>query len=289
MRITLKQLEIFKTIAQSGSVIKAAEKLYLTQSACSMGLASLEEQLGAPLFDRIGKRLLLNQNGSALLIKAVNILEEVQEVEQNLSNTQAKGLIRIGASTTAGNYLLPALLSKFKAKNPDVDISMIIANTEEIAQRIMNFDLDVGYVEGDVSGNALQQTIWKKDELVIVAGYQHPLVKKKQVTLADLLKSEWILREAGSGTRIQLEAAIKSQIQPIMIINQIEAIKQVVATNLGISCLSQTAVNDLVKLKKLAIIKTPFLSLHREFKCLIHKNKYQTQLLKKLLQFLETR
>jgi DNA-binding transcriptional LysR family regulator len=150
VRLTLRQLHIFVAIAQSGSTTAAAECVALSQSATSAALNELEGLLKIQLFDRVGKRLILNDNGRLLLPQARQMLDAAATIEKQFSATgQFSGVdLRVGASTTIGIYLLPALLAAAAAKNADVRPHIMIANTADVAAAVANFKVDFGLIEG---------------------------------------------------------------------------------------------------------------------------------------------
>lgn len=286
LKITVRQLEIFIAIAKAQNISVAAESVHLSQSALSMALMELEHRLGEKLFDRIGKRLMLNAAGKRLLPDAINIVQQVKTLESSLSATEQElqGELNIGASTTIGNYLLPTLTARFLVKYPRVHIKLKVDNTAHIIQELAKFNIDVGIIEGVCSHPAIEVIPWKKDRLVVVAAPKHPLTKKRRVTLNDLRQASWIMREPGSGTRELFEKAIGGNINSVLELGHTEAIKQAVATGLGISCLSELAVAQAVKNKQLMIIKTPFLKLTRNLYILLHKKKLSSTLLSAFIQ-----
>lgn len=290
MKITLKQLEVFIAIAKINHMSQAADKLYISQSACSMALSSLENQLGSPLFDRFGKRLVLNEYGRFLLPKAIAIITQVQEIQDSVLERGPEGCaghLLVGASLTIGNYLLPKIIGDFITRHSSAKISLQIANTEEIIQRLVEFDIDVGMVEGQCIHQDIDVSPWGQDKLVIIAAPQHPLVSQAQINRNDLLKCHWILRERGSGTREYFDRSMNGAVQPFLELGHHEAIKQAVQNGMGISCLSQVTVNKEVANGDLVIIRTPFLKLTRKFYLLLHKNKHQTKLLREFIKMAE--
>lgn len=283
MRITLKQIEVFVAVAKSGNMSHAAEELHLTQSACSMALSTLENQLGAPFFDRHGKRLVLNDRGRILLVKAANILTQVQEL-QNLmlvgkKEDQLIGHLIVGASSTIGNYILPKMIGHFMADHAMTKITLQVGNTEQIIQQLMQFKIDVGMVEGRCNANDIEVIPWRKDELVIISSPQNVIHKKKKLTINDLNSAQWILREQGSGTRQRFEEAMGGSVNTFLELGHTEAIKQAVRAGLGISCLSKATVAYELKRGELVQLKTPFLKLTRDFYILLHREKYRTAIL----------
>ena len=281
LKITFRQLEIFIAIAKAQNISVAATAIHLSQSALSMALTALEHQLGGKLFDRAGKRLVLNATGKALLPEAINIVHQVKVLEGSLiaEGRELQGNLDIGASTTVGNYLLPALVVEFMKQYPHTQVTLKVSNTAHIIQDVVKFNLDLGVIEGSCNHPEITVMPWKKDHLVIVAAPQHPLAKKRRISVADLHQAKWIMREAGSGTREIFKRAFNTDIHSFLELGHTEAIKNAVATGIGISCLSQLAVAQSVKNKHLVILKTPFLKLTREFFIISHKKKYQTKII----------
>lgn len=277
--MTIKQLEIFVAVAKYANMSTAAESLFLTQSACSMAISSLENALNGLIFERHNKKLSLNERGRILLPKAHNILAQVTDAQNAMLDLRPEhlaGHLIIGASSTIGNYILPSLIGKFVTDYSQIEATLKVANTEEIIQKTLDFSIDLGIIEGKCSSKEIETSDWIKDELIIIAPSRHPLVKKSSLTLKDLSSAKWILREPGSGTRETFEEAVGYKIKPFLEFGHTEAIKQAVQSGIGLSCVSRTTVLADLKNKSLIELKTPFLHLHRSFKFIIHKNKYQS-------------
>ncbi|MBF5037922.1 LysR family transcriptional regulator [Methylophilus sp. 13] len=287
MQITLRQLQIFVQTSKSGSTIAAGKKIGLTQSAISASISELEKTLGMPLFDRISKRIFINDHGRAFLPKALELLNSANHLQTTFQSNQPS-LLEIGASFSIGNYLLPQYLSKlWKAQNVNLGIEasplkITVANTTEIANKVANFEIDLGLIEGTAQHPDIRVDRWIEDELVIVGSAQHPLVRAlagKSATYTQLSKVNWLQREPGSGTREILEQEllinlpfIKSSLE----FNDHQAIKQSAAEGLGIGCLSKFVVNDYLENGKLVQIKTPKCPIIRHFSILMHKQKQVT-------------
>jgi DNA-binding transcriptional LysR family regulator len=286
MKLTFRQLEVLVAIAKYENMSLAAENIHLTQSACSMSLSNLEHQLGGTLFNRVGKQLILNERGRMLYPKAVNILIQVNELQSLMMDTQKNpiGHLIIGASSTIGNYILPKIISQFIRKFPQAKISLQVSNTEQIINKMLNFEIDIGFIEGNCYSLDLNVQTWREDRLIIIASPDHSLSNKKKISLHDLKRAEWILREKGSGTREQFEIAMKANILPYMEFSHTEAIKHAVMTGIGIGCVSELTVTELLKNKKLVYIPTPFLKLSRHLYILLHKEKYQTAILREFMK-----
>ena len=290
MNITLRQLEVFVAVARCGSVSHAASELYLSQPAASMAIAELEKLLGDRFFDRRGRKLHLNEKGRALLPLSVDVINRVDEIERKFSqksNEQA-GVFNLGSSTTIGSYVLPQLLNTFLQKFPEIEISLDVHNTEEIIQKILSFDLDMGIIEGTCHNASIEVIPWRKDRLAIFCAPDHPLAKKAEITPDDLKKAKWILREAGSGSRAIFENAITGIVDNVDVILELgntEAVKNAVESGIGISCLSIFTLERSIKHNELVELKTPFIDLSRFYYILVHRKKYKNQLLQSCLEF----
>ncbi len=248
MPLTLRQLEIFERIAATGSVTRAGEELLLTQSAVSMALSQLEQLSATPLFERSGRRLLLNDTGRFLIKDAREILLAVKRVEQRLQGDcgELTGELLVGGSTTIGNYLLPALLGSFARLYPKTRVELRVGSTRQVAQWLEEGDLDIAFVEGPCHSRGLVAVPWRDDELVVVTGPEHPWTRGGKVTPEMLALAPWIMREQGSGTREVFEDAMENagvRYAIALEFGHTEAIKNGVACGLGVSCLSRIAVH----------------------------------------------
>lgn len=279
MRLTLRKLELFCAIARTGSTTAGAEAAALSQSAISAALADLESTLGATLFDRIGKRLVLNDAGRALLPEALDLLDRAQILEERFSHGAAKARahFRLAASTTIGNYLLPALMADFRAQMPHATLDVWIGNTEAVAARVQAFEADLGMIEGACHTPDLKVVRWRDDELVVVASAHDPLAaeaKKAPLRTARLKTASWLLREPGSGTREMVEHALLPHLHHLesgTTLGSSEAIKHAVVAGLGISCLSRILVQDMIDDGRLRELSTTLPRLGRRFS-LIYRN-----------------
>ncbi|HEY6618308.1 MAG TPA: LysR family transcriptional regulator [Steroidobacteraceae bacterium] len=291
MHLSLRQLQIFRAIALSGSATAAALSIPLSQSAASAALKELERALGARLFDRVGKRLLLNDNGRTLLPMALAVLDGAHSLETAfLSNTQALPVeLHIFASTTVGNYILPALLARFRERVPAARLELQIGNTLDVVTAVRDFETDIGFIEGPCHAKDIIVVPWLEDELVIVASPAHPLAKtagRRKLKIRELAQAEWLLREAGSGTRETVEQALLPHLVNIsasMTLGSSEAIKNSVAEGLGISCLSRSVVRNLLATKRLSVLATVLPRLTRRFLMIRHERKVLSEPLRKFV------
>ena len=301
LRVTLRQLQIFRVVAESGSTAAAAAAISLSQSATSAAINELERTLELQLFDRIGKRLQLNDNGRALLPQTLALLDAAGWIERwALDRESHIGTLRIGASTTIGNYLLPAILAGFRSSlsataQQNWQVQVTIANTATVARSVAAFELDLGLIEGPCHEPELTVQAWLEDELVVVAGANDPILprgRRGRISLAALSKATWLLREEGSGTREiinQLLIPHLHHLRPGIQFGNPEAIKRAAASGLGISCLSRSVVADLLRTGALVEARTELPPLSRHFYIVMHEQKKRTRGLELLLRYLEQR
>jgi DNA-binding transcriptional LysR family regulator len=286
MRYTLRQLEIFVAVCRLESVSKAADHLCLSQSATSTSLGELERQFGIKLFDRIGKSLSINNAGKKLLPQALELIDRAKEIESELSGYAVFGDMHIGATLTIGNYLTNLLVAKFLQNFPESRIKLQVQNTETIIKKVLTHELDLGMIEGDCDHPDLKIQPWIADELVIFCGPNHPLINTKNVSLEDLLKESWVLREKGSGTRETFDRVFENELSQIDIkleLEHTEAIKRAVESSIGIGCISRLALKNELKTGSLVALEIENLKLDRFFNFLWSKNKYQTNGVKQFL------
>ena len=288
--ISLRQLEVFVTIAATGTVRATAERLHVTQPAISMALAELERQLETPLFNRERGRLYLSPQGKDLLPQAQEILDRVYDIQRHAigHDNGLSGELRLGASNTIGNYLVGDLLEEFVTQHPKVSLHLRVDNTHVIAQHLLNHELDIACVEGPVNHPQLQLLPWRDDTLTVCAAPDHPLAQMSQLTASDFLNAKWILREPGSAMRILAEQAL-SVLPPGQIfleLGQVESIKQAVIAGLGISCLPDVATVDAVASGRLVRLETPFLHLQRRFSLVLHHSRYHNAVLRAFIESL---
>ena len=279
MRFTLRQLQVFVAIARDGNVTHAADRIAMSQSAASTALGELERQFGHPLFDRVGKRLRLNEIGQTIMPKALEMLDRAAELEGLLAGGGGLGTLHLGASLTIGNYLCPPLIDRYLRLYSDGDVRLEIGNTRHIANRVANFDLDLALIEGEINDPNLIVTDWLGDELVVFCGPGHPLAGKPGVAIDDILGESWIVREPGSGTRQTLDRAMTPYWPHWKIgleLEHTEAIKGMVAGGRFVGCVSRMALSDAFADGKLTELAVPGLDLHRRFYLVSNRRKHRT-------------
>jgi DNA-binding transcriptional LysR family regulator len=292
MRLSLRQLQIFFAVARTGSTTAAAELVALSQSATSAALNELESVLDARLFDRVGKRLILNDNGRLLLPQAQRMLDTAAAIEQQFAYVdQAGASLHLGASTTIGNYLLPALLAAAFPPQTGTCPKVAIANTADIVSAVANYDIDMGLIEGPSHEPGLRVEPWIRDELIVVCAPDHPILAgapQARVPLKALRDAGWLLREPGSGTRETVEHLLRPHLHYVRAAGEFgsaEAIKHAAAEGLGIACLSRYVVDDLLAVGRLVEARTTLPVLSRHFYLIHAQHKILSVRLQHFLEF----
>ena len=282
MRFSLRQVEVFLAVAHCENMTKAATQLAMSQSAASSALKELESQYDVKLFDRIGKRLKLNAHGERVREQAIALMQSADEFSRSISQDQGLGDLHVGATLTIGNYLAVDMVAKFMRQHPQSHIDLTVSNTEHVVQQLLNYEIDIALVEGELNHLDVAVTPWFDDRLCIICAPEHRLAQQACISDADLLSESWITRESGSGTRQGFERVmhgIMSDIKIMLELEHTEAIKRAVRSNLGLACLSEIAVEDEVKEKKLVKLPVVGRDLNRGFYWLIHKKRQSSQLL----------
>lgn len=253
----LRQLKAFVTVAEQGSFTRAAKLLYMTQPAISAQIKSLEERLEIKLLERQDKSVLLTEAGEMLLVEAGKILTLYEEFVDAIDDLKGirRGRVVIGASTIPGEYILPQLIGSFKKIHPKVEVVLKIADTSSIIDLIMKRNIDFGIIGAQVKVEKLLLQPVLKDNLILIAGNQHPLSKMNQVSVNDIARAEFILREPGSGTRMVIEQMLNeknmriSDMNMIMELGSTRAVITAVEAGLGISLVSRLAADEALRLQ----------------------------------------
>lgn len=288
-----QQLQVFITVAEKKNFSRAAEELHMTQPAVSQYIRSLEEAVGTRLLERTNKYVRLNQAGEIVCHHAKEIAglyAKMQHLVDDLSNT-ASGSLKIGASYTFGEYVLPRILSKLVLQYPAVEPEITIGNTADIAQLVTTHQLDVGLIEGRHKQSLpLFNEIFAEDKMYVAASPEHPLLRQQgRLSIRELTDDIWLLREEGSGTREAAERFFEqSGFRPerILHFSSTQPIKECIQAGLGVSLLSQWAVQKELQhgeLTALPIKGTPF---KRDFS-IVTNSHFQTKALQVFIELLK--
>ena len=277
MHFTLKQLKVFLAVASHENVSMAAEELAMSQSAASTALKELEQRFDVVLFDRVGKRLQLNEQGALLRPQAAALLSQAEQIESSLIRHSDVGEVKVGATLTIGNYVAIGIMAAFIKDHPSAQVELDVENTRAIASKVRNFELDIGLIEGELQEPDLDVQYWRDDTLSVFCSPQHPLAKKKELSDADLKQADWIVREKGSGTRQAFDRAMSGMLSEIILrleLQHTEGIKRAVEAGLGIGCLSELTLQDAFKRGTLVPLLAPQRDWARKFYFILHKQKF---------------
>lgn len=275
--MTLHQLRIFLAVARHLSYSRAAEQLRLTQPAVSAQVKELERHLDSVFFERIGRAIRLTDAGAELLgyaEKVCTLVDEARLVMEEFEGLK-RGRVALASVSTAGAYVLPPLLGAFRERHPGISISLEVANREICQQRLIRREVDLvvmGRVPEQIPHEAEP---FLPDELVLIAGRSHRLVRAKHITANRLAGEPFIFREAGSGTRLNAEEFLRQRgiAAPVGLeLGDTSAVKEAVAAGLGIALLSRHAIRMELTLGRLAVLDVQGLPLHRQW-YVVHREK----------------
>ena len=244
--VTLRELRTFKTVADLNSFSLAAQRLKLSQPSVSYQVKELEETLGLPLLDRLGKRVQLTEAGTLLYGYARRMLDVLDEVTVAIEEIRGikRGSLRVGASTTVGIYLLPAALGAFKKLHPGLVISLEIGTRTRVQEQVLRNELDLAVVGPASKDPELAIIPFLSDELVVVAPAGHPLASSRSLGLKELADQPFIMREVASGSRLSFEKAARkagARLKVAMELGSNGAIKHAVESGLGLAVISRYA------------------------------------------------
>lgn len=267
------RLKVFFTVAKRLNFTKASEELYITQPAVTKHIKEIEHYFKVKLFDRNGTKIKLTPAGETLLQYAEQVFAIYQNMEFELNAfTQNKsGTLRIGASTTAAQYLLPPILAAFRHKFGNVKVQLVTGNTEQIEAALQNKNVDLGIIEGRSRNTIFRYIPFVKDELVLVVKSGHPLSKKSSVKVEDLIKYSFLLREPGSGTLEVIAHALKqsdikiSDLNLEMQLDSSESIKMYLLNSEALAFLSIYSIFKELKNNECAVVDVKGLTIEREF------------------------
>ncbi|MCJ2543841.1 LysR family transcriptional regulator [Thermostichus vulcanus] len=288
--MTLEQLRIFLAVAEHLHFTRAATALFITQPAVSAAIQTLERSYGSRLFHRLGRRVELTEAGRWLQTHAQQILDQVHQLEQGLRelNQLQMGELHLGSSLTIGNYWLPYRISTYKQRYPGIRVHCTLANTEAIGEGVLRGDFDLGLVEGVVRSEdqtQLEQRIIGWDRLCVIVGPKHPWFHRREVSIAELTTTDWIVREPGSGTQQHFEAALAQwgippeSLSVILQLQSGEMVKALVSQGSAAAAISEMMIRNEVRLGDLQAVPLTSGSdaLQRPFLLLKHRQRYTSR------------
>lgn len=275
---TLKELDIFFKLCENSHISNLAKQINLTQSAISISLNSLEKKIGENLFDRVGKKLVLNERGRFFKNKAIKPYLELKNLKDSFSDDLLKGELKIASSKTFNSINLSSYIYDF-ISNHEVSITKYSQNTKEIIEEVLDSTIDLGFIEKEFDDSNIIKERIASDSLIIVTSDE--TLSKKEYYIDQLYSKKWILREKGSGTREVFLSKLKylDEFKITMEISNFEEIKDILLQHKDtLTCISKLAVKKELEKKQLFEIKTKNLKFDRELYMIYHKNKYKSKL-----------
>ena len=293
--MTLEQLRIFVAVAEREHMTRASEALGLVQSAVSAAIAALEARHKTALFHRLGRRIELTEAGRIFLEEARAVLARAAAAEQALAElgNLNSGTLAVHASQTIASYWLPRHLVRFHQTYPYVSIRLSIGNSAQVAKAVLEGESELGFIEGHVDAAPLEDRIISGDRLVIVTSRAHPWTQRERIAPGDLLGSDWVLRERGSGTRSEFEEALKqvnlspAKLRVVMELPSNEAVRAAVEASGGATALSELVVSAAIAEGRLCRIGFDLPT--RDFHVLRHPERYQSKAAEAFLGLLDAR
>lgn len=287
--MTLKELHFFYKLSENPQVTQVANELNISQSAISLAIKSLENSLNEQLFDRIGKKLILNEKGKYFKEKTLPYYLKLIDAQNIFLENKLVGNIKVASSKTISNYVMPNIYFDFLTKYEDVKLDILTINSSKIIDMILKSQLDIGLIEVDFENSSLIKEKLCDDELVVVTSDE----KQEKTAFIDNINKKWILRETGSGTReifINTIGEIANDLDIFMQLQDFEEIKTIILNHPNtVTAISKVAVKKELEEKKLFQIKLKNLELKREFYLVYHKEKTKNLLFETFVEFIKSR
>jgi DNA-binding transcriptional LysR family regulator len=285
--MTLRELELFYYLTENPHISQLSKKIGISQSGISLAIKSLEKKLTETLFDRIGKKLILNERGRLFKEETYKHYLALKDAQNIFTTNKFSGILKVASSRTIGAFTMPSIIFNFLSKNSNIKIEKEISNSSKIVKSILEGDIDIGFIERSVNEMNLIKEKIGKDNLIIVSGDKS--LANKEFYIDQLFSKKWLLREEGSGTReIFLKGLgnLAKEINIYMEFSGFVEIKGLLAKNPdAITCISRFSVEKELQTGELFEVKLKNISFDREFFVVYHKNKYQSRLFKIFKEF----
>ncbi len=269
MNVTFRQLKLLEAVARLSSFTRASEELHLTQPAVSTQIKQLEDEVGMPLFEQLGKKIFLTEAGREMYEFSRNIARQFVDIESVLDDMRGvkRGSLKLVATATC-KYFAPYLLAGFSKLHDNVQVHLEITNRENVVTALQENVPDMAIMGTPPDEIPLNYRAFMENPLVVIAHPEHPLVHEQRIPLEELLKENFILREKGSGTRNAVERFLQGRnlsVTATMEMSRNEAIKHAVMAGLGLGIVSLHTLEFELKLKKLAILSVEGFPIMKEW------------------------
>lgn len=265
---------VFLSVAEKLSFSKAAEELFISQPAVTNHIKSLEDKLNITLFERKGNRIYLTKAGELAYNRLKLIQQKYNELEFELGqlNNSFKGKLRIGASSTISQYLIPGVMASFFKRYPHIEIFLYNGNSFEIEQKLLNAEIDLAMVENESSQGNIKYIEFVDDEIVAVTGANSVYAKRKLISVADFMKIPLVLREKGSGTLEVIKKSLNrhnialDKLNILVHLGSTETIKNFLSDFDGIALVSEKSIEKELKLKEIVKLNIKGVNMNRKFR-----------------------
>lgn len=286
------RLKVFNTVAKRLNFTKAANELHITQPAVTKHIKEIELNLNIKLFERNGTKIKLTKAGEILLKYTEEIFSVYQNMEFEIGQLQEKqkGTLRLGASTTIAQYVLPPILAEFRKRFPEIQLSLVIQNSEKIEELLSNHKIDVGLIEAKIKNRTFHYFPFIKDEIVLVSRQNHPISSKISIKIDDLKNIPLIFREPGSGTLETIDLALKAkniklnELNTEIQLGSTESIKSYLLHSDALAFLSIQSIIQELKNNTLTVIDVRNLLIERDFSFIIPEGE-QSKLVNLFIDF----
>ena len=289
---SFKQLELFTSLARTQRVVETAKEYEMSQSAVSMSIRELEKELKEQLFDRIGKKLVLNDRGNFLLQECEQPLERLRNIYASFSDAKLMGELRISASATVADYFMPTLINDYLQQYEGMHLRLSSANSSDVIERVKRGEIDLGFIEGACKDNNIASHVLMQDELIVVTG-DRSFKEHEPLFIDQLLEKRWVMREEGSGTRsvfLNTIAPLDKELNVFMEFGSIEAIKNFLESGHDyFTVLPRITVEDDLKSGKLFKVHVRNMEFHRDFILVKRKERAESALMKHFKDFVMQR
>lgn len=285
----IRQLRIFKAVCEEGSITKASEKLFISQPAVSTAITELEHYLGICLFDRISRKVQLNETGKLFLEKAAMLLALYDDLEMNAKKLEEGSMLKIGSSITIANFVLPQVMVAFEKSCRNTPARVIVENARSIEKMVSENKVDIGLVEGVVYNKKLTNIPFSSFELVIFCSPQHKFANAKSIEVDELKTEKFLLREEGSAIRDVFDSALllhNMRVETVWTSVNSPALIKAVKEDLGISVLPRQKIGEELRSGELTEINVNDLKLVSVNHIIFSEGKYQTKSFQTLMEII---
>ncbi len=275
----IRDLQVFLAVSTRLNFTRAGEDVHLSQPSVSVRIRQLEEELGVKLFEQLGRRVALTEAGRLLEPYAHRVVAAMDDARHAVEELQGleRGMLRVGASTTPGTYLVPGIIALFKHDHPKIEIRLSVKDTRRVEEGVLENEFDFGFVGGHLVSDDVEVIPWLIDEIVLVVGLRHSLAKRRQVRLRDLKGEKFIFRELGSATQAAVSKALRDadiEAEVVLEADNPGVAKRAVQSGLGVAFLSRFAIRTELQANILRAVRVPGLDIRRELTIIHRKDKH---------------